>query len=517
MTPRAAALPPASLLLLLLSALLLSLSPNYHVSADEWCSPEYPESCDARQADELGIARRACSLYLAPSTINGAGLGLFAGRSVPKDWSVHEYASYCEDEPEDIQDAESTMWTDLFVTVWNRDRKEIKWARDYVWKDPENKSGFDESLDGDVYLCEDGRRGERDTALLSPVAVYAFGIGSLANSHPSLANMRRFTERFQILKQDENHKAVLDPKAGHRTRPGGFVDLQAPFDAGVGAFQPTYGNDYYSTKKIKAGQELLLNYGKKWHANQSKKKENAEGSGESSDDELDAELINAEMSKSDTVRSLDWLEENGMCLFDATLTMSPTTLPEAARGAFVNRKVRRGEVLATSPVMVVRRDDLLVSNSDHSGTYQILLNYAFGHPDSSVLLVPMAPVVEYINHAPPSASIINNGEDPVTNAAVRWPEAGDGSGAARLYGEAESWLGMSVDELLEMSGKIAIEYVATVDINKGSEVYVDYGAGWDKSWSDFVAMHPYERAGYFRREMAVPDGMYPEGWLDLAE
>ena len=96
-------------------------------------------------------------------------------------------------------------------------------------------------------------------------------------------------------------------------------------------------------------------------------------------------------------------------------------------------------------------------------------------------------------------------------------EAGDGSGAARLYGEAESWLGMSVDELLEMSGKIAIEYVATADINKGSEVYVDYGAGWDKSWRDFVAMHPYERAGYFRREMAVPDGMYPEGWLDLAE
>jgi len=133
----------------------------------------------------------------------------------------------------------------------------------------------------------------------------------------------------------------------------------------------------------------------------------------------------------------------------------------------------------------------------------------------------MAPVVEYINHAPPSGSVASDGDkkkkkrkgDPATNAAVRWPEAG--SAATRLYGEKESWLGMSVDEVAEMSGRIAIEYVATADIEKGSEVYVDYGAGWDKSWRDFVRMHPYERAGYFRREMAAPDGMYPEGWLDL--
>ena len=493
----------------ILPLLLLSLSahlPSGVVFADEWCSPEYPESCDAKQAERLGLTSRACSLYLAPSTVPGAGLGLFSGRSVPKDWSVHEFASYCEEEPEDIPDAESTMWTDLFITVWNRDKKEMRWAEDYVWRDPEGRSGFDGGLDGDVYLCEDGRRGKRDTALISPVAVYAFGIGSLANSHPALSNIRRNTDRFEILKQDENHKAVLDPKAGHQTRPGEFIDLQAPFDAGVGAFQPTYGNDYYSTENIKAGQELLLNYGKKWHAEMTKtKKKEGEGA------EGDAEPIPAEMSAGDTVRSVEWLEENGMCIFDGTITMSPTKLPEAARGAFVNRVVRRGEVLATSPVLVVRRDDLLVSNSEHSGRYQILLNYAFGHPDSSVLLVPMAPVVEYINHARPSGSVANGSSsnkkknkkgDPATNAAVRWPETG--SAAARLYGEKESWLGMSVDELLEMSGKIAIEYVATADIGKGSEVYVDYGAGWDRSWRDFVQMHPYERAGYFRREIAAP-------------
>ncbi|EJK61418.1 hypothetical protein THAOC_18098, partial [Thalassiosira oceanica] len=67
-------------------------------------------------------------------------------------------------------------------------------------------------------------------------------------------------------------------------------------------------------------------------------------------------------------------------------------------------------------------------------------------------------------------------------------------------GEKESRLGMSVGELVEMSSKIAIEYAVATDIGKGSEVYVDYGAGWDKSWRDFVQMHPYERAGYFWRE-----------------
>ena len=53
---------------------------------------------------------------------------------------------------------------------------------------------------------------------------------------------------------------------------------------------------------------------------------------------------------------------------------------------------------------------------------------------------------------------------------------------------------MSLHEVLGLSGKIAIEYVATADIGKGSEVYVDYGAGWHKSWRDFVQIRARGRS-----------------------
>ncbi|EJK56044.1 hypothetical protein THAOC_24138 [Thalassiosira oceanica] len=509
MTPRSAKILP----LLLLSALLPSGAALPDV--DEWCSPENPEGCDAgqkagadrREGQAAEAGRRTADyrqegLLPVPRAVDGARRG-------PRPLLG----------PVRAEGLERPRVRELL-----RGRAGAHPRRGVDHVDGPLRDGLEprqegHKVGGGLRLARPRVGPRRTRGRRLPLRGRQAG----GEGHgPPLAGFRlRLRDRLarQLApvagQRAAVHGPVRDSQAGREPQGGPGPGGGTPDEAR----RPTYGNDYYSTKKIKAGQEILLNYGSKWHAEMEKKKKKQDAEGE--DGELDAEPTSAEMSKSDTVRSVDWLEENGMCLFDATITMSPTRLPEAARGAFVNRKVRQGEVLATSPVIVVRRDDLLVSNSEHSGRYQILLNYAFGHPDSSVLLVPMAPVVEYINHAPPSGSVASDGDkkkkkrkgDPATNAAVRWPEPG--SAATRLYGEKESWLGMSADEVAEMSGRIAIEYVATADIEKGSEVYVDYGAGWDKSWRDFVRMHPYERAGYFRREMAAPEGMYPEGWLDL--
>jgi len=155
-------------------------------------------------------------------------------------------------------------------------------------------------------------------------------------------------------------------------------------------------------------------------------------------------------------------------------------------------------------MLAVARDDLKVAYSNGD---QQLLNYAFGHTKSTVLLVPMAPVVGYVNHSNKKA-----------NAAIRWPQAG--SDTQKLFGDPNAeggWLNLSPVDVLKMSGKIALEYVALRDLEEGEEIVIDYGEGWEQMWTAFARMHPYERPGYFRREAGVPDGFYPDAWLDLAD
>lgn len=477
----------------ILGILLLSTSTN--ASNAEQCAT--PGSCDAEESN-----RPPCSLYLAPSAIPSAGLGLFAGRFIPAEESVHEYLSYCEEESDDVPLSESSMWYDLFVPVWNRGERPFGSWMGYVWPSSpgefwndadDGKYGGDEGLAfsrGDVYQAEDGRRtADNEGGKISPVSAYALGIASLANSHQSLNNIARDTSLFASLSQMENHKGLLEPSA--TPKPGEVVQLNAPWDAGVGAFQPTHGNDFLTVRDVKAGTELLLNYGKRWHKRRSKKYAREE-----------AAMADSAPSIDSIVRPIEWLEENGVCLFDKTLTYAPSRIPHAGRGAFAHRSVKEGEVLAVSPMLAVARDDLKVTHS-YNGGDQILLNYAFGHPDSSLLLVPMAPMVGYVNHS----------HDKKANAKIRWPQST--SDARRLFGNNE-WLDEPVAEVLKMSSKIAVEYVALKNIWEGEEVVVDYGAGWDESWKAFARMHPYERPGYFRREAGVPEGFYPEGWLDLA-
>lgn len=236
------------------------------------------------------------------------------------------------------------------------------------------------------------------------------------------------------------------------------------------------------TKKVRAGTELIINYGKQWHK------------------QHPADKDAGPAGLGDITKSLAWLEEHGVCLVDGAITGGPSTIVQAGRGARAVRPLKKGAVVTVSPLLAVAREDLAVP-----GGTQLLLNYAFGHPGSSLLLVPTAPIVNYINH----------GTRP--NVAIRWP--GEKSQLHRVFNGAWQeggnwWLKSSVGEVLQKSNQLAWEYVALRDIDRFEELVLDYGSDWDQAWGQFASMHPYQRPGYFRHEIGVPDGFYPKAWLD---
>jgi len=473
-------------------------------SSDRTCDPSKGE-CDAddgagddagapaekeppTKKDTRAIRRsqdEGCTLYLAPSSAAPeSGLGVYSGRKIPKGESVHEFLVFADMESEDTYEdpMETAMFTDIFVSVFHTGRPFSSWMG-YVWPPGPGAihTGEGEGLasaDGDIYLAEDGRHGHDDVGLMGPVPAFGTGIAALANTHRKYHNIERDLTLLRQESQNENSMGMVATPEGLE-----FAKLEAPYDPGAGAFAFTYGNDFLVTKKLRAGTELFLNYGKGYHKQHPADKE----SGPS--------------GLGDITKPLAWLDEHGVCLVDGSITGGPTTIVQAGRGARAIRPLQAGAVVAVSPLLAVARDDLLLAGGGH----QLLLNYAFGHPSSSLLLVPTAPIVNYVNH----------GARP--NVALRWPA--EGGQARKVFstegGEEENgWLKGNVGDVLGRSNQLAWEYVALRDIAPFEELLLDYGPEWDKEWGQFASMHPYQRSGYFRHEIGVPDGFYPSAWLD---
>ena len=69
------------------------------------------------------------------------------------------------------------------------------------------------------------------------------------------------------------------------------------------------------------------------------------------------------------------------------------------------------------------------------------------------------------------------------NAILRW--------ATDFDPETSEWLEQTVDEINERveNGRrgLSLEVVATRDIAQDEEIYIDYGASWEKAWETHVA------------------------------
>jgi len=314
------------------------------------------------------------------------------------------------------------------------------------------------------------------------------------------------------------------------------------------------GNDapvtFYATQDIYAGSELLLNYGKKWHkrfdekiksateydtledyqsflkkkklpteedkrrklakmrrkldtddddefddweVSNDREHDNEEDDSEDekvakygSQDEEDEETLGSK----DSGERLEWLEDNGVCIDN--LRAGPSG------GAFSKRFIPKGGLIAPAPLMVLKRNDLVIYETDETQKavrnvlnvdkivgQERILNLCYGHPDSPVLLLPYSPIVSFINH---------DGEEP--NAEIRWPDSAD-------------WLNLHPLDVLEMSGNLMMEFVALRDIVPGEEVFIDFGREWEDAMSKHKKNINHQD---FRHEIGVPDGFFPDAW-----
>jgi len=178
-----------------------------------------------------------------------------------------------------------------------------------------------------------------------------------------------------------------------------------------------------------------------------------------------------------SIRDLNWLEANGRCMDN--IHPNNSTVAQAGRGAFASRFVPDGGTIAPGPLLhVPNRTALQLYGIGEDGArdparrigMQLILNYCFGHAESTVILCPYTSPSAYVNHA--------TGEK--ANAEVRWAEDG-------TPGHNSDWLEESVSSLKWRNEiGLSLNFVATRDIQPGEEVFIDYGPEWENAWNKHV-------------------------------
>lgn len=206
------------------------------------------------------------------------------------------------------------------------------------------------------------------------------------------------------------------------------------------------------------------------------------------------------------VAPMEFLREEGVCV--DTLIVQKSDIE--GRGAFSKRAVAKGGVVTVSPVVHLDRsqteivaqqykpdvqDRVIPLIREHGIEYnatqvlgkQLLINYCYGSPLSNVLLLPMGPGVNFINHSSKKP-----------NVEIRWSEFRE---------TTETREEMPVMELFEQpAGLLIIEYVALTGIQAGDEILLNYGSAWEEAWANQNPSQP------FRHEIEVPSDLYPRNW-----
>eukprot|EP00546_Thalassionema_frauenfeldii_P022189 CAMPEP_0178905078 /NCGR_PEP_ID=MMETSP0786-20121207/6060_1 /TAXON_ID=186022 /ORGANISM="Thalassionema frauenfeldii, Strain CCMP 1798" /LENGTH=562 /DNA_ID=CAMNT_0020576615 /DNA_START=137 /DNA_END=1822 /DNA_ORIENTATION=- len=175
-------------------------------------------------------------------------------------------------------------------------------------------------------------------------------------------------------------------------------------------------------------------------------------------------------------RSLEWLQQHGKC--QDHLRPDRSTIAQAGRGAFATRNLPKGTVVGYSPLIHFGTDGMasfdihenVYGSDERKARYDLILNYSFGHANSTLLLTPYGAMVNYINHHRERA-----------NVKVQWP-------AVELVAHKPEWLGKSPTDLHHVQSKIglSLDYVALRDIEVGEEVFMDYGDEWIEAWERHV-------------------------------
>jgi hypothetical protein len=182
-------------------------------------------------------------------------------------------------------------------------------------------------------------------------------------------------------------------------------------------------------------------------------------------------------------RQPEWLQENGFCV--DYLVPGPSTIPFAGRGALAKRKIPAGTIVTASPLVQIpdvsildlhpveidpADGDFMRKTNEVTGQ-QLLLNYVYGHPQSTMVFFPSGPMAGFINHSKKAP-----------NAKLQWSSHASHS---------VDWYQKTPDEVMAESNLgLIMEVVALKDIPEGEEILVDYGDEWQAAWEAHVAAWP---------------------------
>jgi hypothetical protein len=103
-------------------------------------------------------------------------------------------------------------------------------------------------------------------------------------------------------------------------------------------------------------------------------------------------------------RSIEWLQTYGLCVDN--IRAGTSTVPNAGQGAFATRTIPKDGLVAPVPVThivdkavldmheleVSEEDGEQVRASDEVITQQLMINYCYGHPKSTMVFFPVGPV-----------------------------------------------------------------------------------------------------------------------------
>ena len=419
-----------------------------------------------------------CTLYIAESSIPNAGLGIYT--TVPYEWN------------EPIGHSEiGILMHDLHHHYPNGHTSKDLYTH-YSW-------GHFDIADGKFEAS-----GGRDAVLVP-------GLGMMPNDYPGLTNV--FPGTMSALQRFVDEDDTLSMEGLKHETMG---------DMGRGASSSHSGVKFHAGKYVEAGEELFISYGpgyfmrrkdlaavpleeqykmaeqtltqfmdrakqdglninslilqerydqRIYKAGWLNEKPRVKAALPQNVKDIPAvlEMGAAAFSMMDKKRTVDWVQENGLCMDN--LVAGTTSIPQAGRGAFAARVIQKNATIVTTPVITLTLEQLKLR--DWKGDfidkgYQQILNYCYGRNESSLLFFPAAPAVNFINH----------GSKDESNAELRW--------STSPYHQS-SWLDIPLNEMKTMTKSgLIFDIVATKEIKRGDEILVYYGESWETHWDKHI-------------------------------
>jgi SET domain len=510
------------------------------------CDASYDGGCNAAISGDSA----ECTLYLARSSIPGAGLGIFTTVAKKAGDSIDTIGDGC---------------IPLIDLHWH-----------HAQYDPLSKvHSLDPFTD---YLWSGQSMGMHEETLRNDVEALCPGLDCAINCHLGLSNVAKAIPKYD----DGSASATIE--RGQWVNGGPNTGINArDRNPGAGAYSPYIHMSTVATREIPAGSELFKAYGDGWFLGRG----DLFGNIPLSDDypkatellatfpglnkhntgtapllknalakelyesvivaikaRFDSRTLNAlpntweeavvAIEANDVATawqphhtvSLEYLQREGVCMDHVTVKRS--RLWQAGQGAFAKRSFSAGTIITKSPLLhILSHDWANMYNFSTSSAKlfehhqrlrpheiqrrqqnqkpeswirimnevyqkQLVLNYCYGSRDSSILLCPYGGGVNYINH-----------NKTLQNVRVEWATNFDIVHNATAVRE-----GTIADFEVSNRPQLAFQYIATRDIPAGEELYMDYGDEWETAWLDHVATYrqrssstdPYVSAQLFNSE-----------------